>query len=79
MKSLPILGMNSLRPAFLKTILTACLLAGLLLAVAACDDTFIDPFDNDERYYTIYGFLDAVETEHAVDGVVAVGFKMELR
>jgi len=58
--------MNSLRPAFLKTMLTACLLAGLLLTVAACDDAFIDPFDNDERYYTIYGFLDAVETEHAV-------------
>ena len=47
-------------------ILSLMLMIGLLLATAACDDAFIDPFDNDERYYTIYGFLDVRETEHAV-------------
>ena len=47
-------------------ILSLMLMIGLLLATAACDDTFIDPFDNDARYYTIYGFLDVRETEHAV-------------
>ena len=31
-----------------------------------CSDTIIDPFSNDGRYYTIYGFLDALETEHTV-------------
>lgn len=46
------------------------LLAGLLLT-AACGDAFIDPFDNDQRYYTIYGFLDESKnfepgTEHTV-------------
>ncbi|MFB3133259.1 MAG: DUF4249 family protein, partial [Rhodothermales bacterium] len=47
-------------------ILSLMLMIGLLLATAACDDAFIDPFDNDERYYTIYGFLDVRQTEHAV-------------
>ena len=47
-------------------ILSLMLMIGLLLATASCDDTFIDPFDNDARYYTIYGFLDVRETEHAV-------------
>jgi len=42
----------------------------LLLAAAisftGCDDTFIDPFDNDERYFTVYGHLDMLETEHTL-------------
>ena len=46
-------------------------LAFLLLTVAACGEAFIDPFDNDERYYTIYGFIDEAKnfvpgTEHTV-------------
>ncbi|MEZ4702345.1 MAG: hypothetical protein R2834_18580 [Rhodothermales bacterium] len=32
------------------------LLAGVLFA--ACEDSFIDPYANDERYYTLYGYLD---------------------
>lgn len=31
---------------------------GLLVCITGCDDTAIDPFDNDERYYSIYGFLE---------------------
>lgn len=50
----------------MRNCLTCCLLAGLLLVTASCDDTFIDPFDNNERYYTIYGFLDVRQTEHSV-------------
>ncbi len=44
----------------------------LLLAVcgivllAGCEDTVIDPFANDERYYTVYGYLDVLETEHTL-------------
>ncbi len=46
-------------------------LAGLMLATAACGDAFIDPFDNNGRYYTIYGFIDETKNfepgaEHAV-------------
>ena len=40
--------------------------AFLCLTVIGCDDTLIDPFDNDERYFSVYGFLDQMETEHSV-------------
>jgi hypothetical protein len=33
-------------------------IAGLGLLLVGCGDTFIDPYDNAERYYTVYGFLD---------------------
>ncbi len=40
-------------------------LIGCLTLLAGCDqDTFIDPFTGQDRYYTIYGFLDETETEH---------------
>ena len=44
------------------------LLLSLLLIVllAGCDDTLIDPFENDERYFTVYGYLDLLETEHTL-------------
>lgn len=38
--------------------------AGLLLA--GCDDDFIDPFENEDHYFSVYGFLDPAATEHAV-------------
>lgn len=38
----------------------------LFIVLAGCDDTLIDPFDNDERYFTVYGFLDLLETEHTL-------------
>jgi hypothetical protein len=38
----------------------------LLVLLAGCDDTLIDPFDNEERYFTVYGFLDLLETEHTL-------------
>ncbi len=52
-------------------LLSRTALVGLLLAIAACGDAFIDPFDNDDRYYTIYGFIDETKNfepgaEHAV-------------
>ena len=37
------------------------LLTGLLLAMTACDDTAIDPFDNDDRFFTLYGYLDVAK------------------
>ena len=47
-------------------ILSPILLIGLLFVTASCDDTFIDPFDNDGQFFTIYGYLDVLQTEHAV-------------
>ena len=49
------------------TKLSCLLVAGILLfAVTGCSDSFIDPFDNDERYFTVYGYIDVLETNHAI-------------
>ena len=55
----------------MKKILGTALLAGLLLGVAACDDPFIDPFDNDDHFFSIYGFIDVLTEQHVVR-VIAV-------
>ena len=44
---------------------TLLILMGLLLCTS-CDDTAIDPFDNEGKYFTIYGYLDILETQHEV-------------
>lgn len=38
----------------------------LVLLLGSCGDTVIDPFRNDEKYYTVYGFLDILETSHSI-------------
>jgi len=38
----------------------------LLLPLSACDDTGLDPFQNDEEYFTVYGYLDMLEAEHTL-------------
>ncbi len=38
----------------------------LIVVLGSCGDTVIDPFRNDGKYYTVYGFLDVLETSHAV-------------
>ena len=63
--------MRRLRLTSATSILTACLLAGMLLATAACGDPIIDPFDNDDRFFSIYGFIDVLAEEHVVR-VIAV-------
>lgn len=42
------------------------LLLGSLVLFTGCNDDFIDPFQNEDHYFTLYGFLDPNETEHAV-------------
>ena len=44
--------------------LSLCLV--LMLALQGCGDAFVDPFHNEGRYYTIYGFLDLFDREHVV-------------
>lgn len=61
----------ALRPSSSR-ILTAFLLVALTLS--GCDDTLIDPFDNDERYFTVYGYLDLLETEHSLRVVPVTRF-----
>ncbi|MFT4604652.1 MAG: hypothetical protein ACI9W4_001385 [Rhodothermales bacterium] len=38
----------------------------LAFSTFACSDTTLDPFDNDERYFTVYGFLDELDQNHSV-------------
>ena len=42
----------------------AFVLAGMVLV--SCTDTTIDPFSNDQKYFTVYGYLDALETHHKI-------------
>ena len=49
-----------------KHALVVCLAALLLLSAAACDDTAIDPFVNEDRFFTIYGFIDVLDPQHTV-------------
>jgi len=63
--------MRRLRLTSARSILTACSLAGLLLGVAACGDPIIDPFDNDDHFFSIYGFIDVLAEQHVVR-VIAV-------
>ncbi len=60
-------------------LLSRAALTGLMLATAACGDAFIDPFDNDGHYYTIYGFIDETKNfepgaEHAVRVIALTRF-----
>ncbi len=44
--------------------LVLAVIAVVVLSTSGCDDTTIDPFDNDERYFTVYGYLDELKTRH---------------
>lgn len=56
--------------------------AGILLVccllLSGCDDTTIDPFQNEDRYFSVYGFLDQMETEHAVRVVPITRFAEDI-
>lgn len=41
------------------------LLASFLI-LTACDSTFVDPFEGQERYFSVYGILQTTETEHYI-------------
>ena len=46
----------------------------LILSFSGCSDTFLDPFDNDERFYSIYGYLDSRESNHRIRVVEVTRF-----
>lgn len=33
---------------------------------SACDDAFVDPFQNEDRFFTIYGYIDAADFAHEI-------------
>ncbi len=45
------------------SLLWVVLCAGLF---SSCAEDFIDPFQNEERYFTIYGFIDAQQVSHKI-------------
>ena len=38
----------------------------LIMALSGCEETVLDPFQNDGRYFTVYGYLDVLETNHEI-------------
>lgn len=53
-------------PATTKTWMPIALLFVATSAGMGCDDPFIDPYVNDGRYFTIWGFVDATATRQVV-------------
>ena len=46
----------------------------IVASTTGCDQTALDPFDNDERYFTVWGYLDELETQHSVRVVPVTRF-----
>ncbi|MEM8486439.1 MAG: DUF4249 family protein [Bacteroidota bacterium] len=42
------------------------LLMVVMLLITACSDDFIDPFENEGRYFTVYGFIDSQKISHKI-------------
>jgi hypothetical protein len=50
-----------------------------LLPLAGCDDTVIDPFENDGRIYSVWGYVSLFETQHAVRVVPITRYPERIR
>lgn len=46
--------------------LMVVLLYGISLGLSACSSDFVDPFENEERYFTVYGYIDARQITHRI-------------
>lgn len=58
-------------------------LAALILLVplllSGCDETFLDPFDNDQRYYTVFGFLDPLQLRQTIRVIPVTRFPEDIQ
>lgn len=45
---------------------TASVILALAVVIGSCGDTTIDPFQNDEKFFTVFGFLDELENDHEI-------------
>ncbi len=50
----------------------------MCLPLLSCSETFLDPFENDGRYFSVYGFLDASESVHHVRVVEITRFAEDI-
>ncbi|NNF04725.1 MAG: DUF4249 family protein [Rhodothermales bacterium] len=57
---------SSAGAALLRSVLLCSVLLCSVLLFSACDDTFVDPFDNDGRIFSVFGYLDAFAFEQKV-------------
>jgi len=51
----------------------------LSLSSLACSDTIIDPFENDEQYFTVWGYLDQLSSNHSVRVIPVTRFPEKFR
>lgn len=49
------------------------------LVFSGCDETFLDPFENDSRYFTVYGFLDPLETRQSIRVIPVTRFPEDIQ
>lgn len=46
---------------------------------SGCRDTFLDPFQNEDKYYTVYGFLDPLVVEQKIRVIPVTRFPEDIR
>jgi len=51
------------RWGWLRVVVFGCV---AVAALSSCESDFIDPFENDSYFYSVYGYFDLLETEHVV-------------
>ena len=51
----------------------------LALFFAGCSDTAVDPFENEEKYFTVWGYLDQLETDHTLRVVPVTRFAQDIQ
>ena len=50
----------------MRAFLTSARGLAVVLLIGACNDAVIDPFSNDGKYFSVYGFIDELETNHVL-------------
>lgn len=49
-----------------------------LFFLISCSDTVIDPFENEDKYFTVWGYIDQLETEHTVRVIAVTRFAEDI-
>ena len=59
--------------------LTLLVIALGVTALGGCSDTFLDPFENEDQYFTVWGYIDQLEMEHELRVMPITRFPEEIR
>jgi len=49
------------------------------LLFSGCDETFLDPFDNEQRYFTVFGFLDPLQLRQTIRIIPVTRFPEDIQ